>query len=271
MAMFCCSGNKTVLPDEMKPLTAEQQQMKESQDAKVATSCQRSVAACCCFAILDRDDASDLVTKDVSSDPSLYQRLCMCQCSPRPRPPSGIEMIPELRGLAGVTLQQGDHETSGSLQTLKWGYFDPDKRVFEMAVFGGFYSPTTGVWTEPINVLWCFLANLGRTANYTYRFEFSEDYHNADIRIKANPLALCGLCCPCIPAWFTLPKCISTTTMTQPPDVKDGSVWDRFNGKCGMEPKFYYKLIEVMDVNGQPGRFYDQLTLSAPKQQMITF
>mmetsp|Transcript_41899 Transcript_41899/g.84484 ORF Transcript_41899/g.84484 Transcript_41899/m.84484 type:complete len:269 (+) Transcript_41899:34-840(+) len=268
--MFCCSA-KSIQAEEIRPLTEEERVMKDAQEAKVATPTQRCVASLCCFQIIDRDETSDLVTKDTTPAPSLYTRCCMCQCSPRPRPHAGLEMVPELRGLAGVTLQSGDHTTAGSLQTQKWGYFDPDKRVMEMAVFGGFYQSTQGLWTEPISPLWCFLANLGRTANYTYRFEFTEDYREADIKIKGNPLFLCCICCPCIPAWFTLPSCISVTNMKQTADSKDGTAWDRFNGTCGSEPQFYYKLLEVLDVNGQPGRYFDKFQLSAPKQQMITF
>lgn len=244
--------------------------MQSEQDAKVAGPLQRCIANCCCFGIIDRDDSSDLVTQEMTGAPSLYQRLCMCQCSPRPKPQTGLELVPELRGLAGVSLQDGTHTTAGSLQTVKWGSFDPETRVAELAVFGGFYQSTTGVWTEPVNCLWCCLANLGRTANYSYRFEFSEDYSFADIKIKGNPLVFCGCCCPCIPAWCTIPSCISQTNMKQSEGIDDGTSWDRYNGLCGAEPKFYYKLIEVLDVNGQPGRFYDRLPIKAPKQQMLT-
>jgi len=170
-----------------------------------------------------------------------------------------------------VSLQKGDHETAGSLQTVKWGSYDPDKRVAELAVFGGFYQPTQGIWTEPISLLWCCLGNLGRTANYTYRFEFSQDYKECDIKIKGNPLVFCCCCCPCIPAWFTVPSCISTTNMKQTKGSTDGTSWDRFNGVLWFEPTFYYQLIEVIDADGAPGKYYDQLALNAPKQQMVTF
>jgi len=269
--MLCCSSGKEQIPEEAKPLTQADRQRKAEQDAKVVGGCARCVASCCCMAIIDREDAKELVTQDTSSEPSLYQRLCMCQCAPRSRPHAGIEMIPELQGLAGVTLQKGDHETAGSLQTLKWGTFDADKRVMEMAVFGGFYSNTTGVWTEPVNLLWCFLANLGRTANYTYRFEFSEDWQYADIKIKGNPLFVCCLCCTCIPAWLAIPDCITKQTMRQSQDSENGSAWDRFDSRCSAEPRFYYKLIEVIDFKGDAGPFHKELDLSAPKQQMITF
>merc|ERR1711972_914264 len=78
--------------------------------------------------------------------PSLFSRLCWCQWSPVPRQLSGLEEVEQVRGLAGVTLQHGDHETEGSLETMKWGVYNKETRTVRMAPFGSFYQKyTTGL------------------------------------------------------------------------------------------------------------------------------
>mmetsp|Transcript_78230 Transcript_78230/g.176794 ORF Transcript_78230/g.176794 Transcript_78230/m.176794 type:complete len:272 (+) Transcript_78230:99-914(+) len=271
--MFCCSAQQVGAQDEIRPLTSEEQKEKDEQDAKVASKYALFVATCCCLKVQDRDYSSEiLVMREIGDAPSLYQRLCMCQWKPTARPPSGIEKIPQIRGLAGVTMQSGDHSTAGSLQTLKWGYWDSETRVFELPIFGGFEGgSTTGVWTEPITPLWCCLMNLGRTANYTYRFEFSPDFQHADIRIKGNPCVFCCVCCPCCPAWCTIPQWCTSTSMRQAEDSNSGSHWERFNGKCCRKQEYYYDLLEVIDHNGEPGPFANKLPLKSPKQFMISY
>jgi len=231
----------------------------------------RCLSACCCLDLKARDEATELVTKSTSAQPSLYQRLCMCQCAPQDRLPSGLELVPQLQGLAGVLLQDGDHETGGTLFTLKWASFDREKRTMEIPVFGGFYGgSTTGVWTQPLEVRWCCLMNLGRTGNYTYRLEFNEDFSFADIRVFGNPLVLCCCCFPCIPAWFEMPRCIASPTMRQSEGSSDGTSWDRFEARFGGEPEFYYRLLQVLDDKGQRGPHYDRIS-TAPRQMVVTF
>merc|ERR1719396_256963 len=130
-----------------------------------------------------------MLSDNATQQPSMFQRFCLCQCGPEARTLSGIEKNPKLRGLAGVTLQDGAHETAGSLQTLKWGMYDESKKELTLSVFGGFkpgYGGTTGQWTEPVEAQWCFLMNLARCANFTYVFRFDEDYMRADIDIEGN-------------------------------------------------------------------------------------
>mmetsp|Transcript_9066 Transcript_9066/g.28311 ORF Transcript_9066/g.28311 Transcript_9066/m.28311 type:complete len:317 (-) Transcript_9066:244-1194(-) len=315
MSVFCCNSKDGPGPqDEIRPLTQDEERKRIEKDAQAATSCQKFVAStCCCLGIEDRNNSPEfMVLTDMSAPPSLLQRLCFCQCSPQLRQPTGVDRVPQLRGLAGVTVQAGEHTTSGSLQTLKWGYFDSEKRALELPVFGGCYGTgsTTGLWTEPITPLWCFLMNWGRLANYSYRFEFSEDFRSADIKLKGNPCTVCcvpfsclacisvpmmssvsslpmmssvagfspmiscaaGLSCclPCMPAWFTCPKCCVDISMRQHADSQDGSHWERYNAQCGGEPKYYYDLLEVFDSTGKPARFVEKLPLEVPRQFMIT-
>jgi len=234
---------------------------------------QRAVTACCCLAIKERDTAPDwMVLQTMSDEPSLLQRLCFNQCGPRARSLSGIEMVPQLAGLAGITVQNGDVATSGSLHTLKWGGpYNPQSREMDLPVFGSFHgSSTTGVWTEPTvplsqSALWCCLMNLGRVASYTYRFKFSEDYQEATIGIRGNPLVLCCCCFPCIPAWFEVPASCATMSMKQNRNSKGGTSWERFNNG-----KKLYTLEQVWTSDGTPGPFFPQSLSSTPQQVMVT-
>jgi len=157
-----------------------------------------SLAACCCLKVHDRDTVGEWMLSPETLAPSLFQRLCMCQWQQETREASEIELDPRLRGLAGVTLQDGDHSTSGSLQTMKWASYDPETRVASQQVFGGFGGTAgTGAWSEDASsVMWMFLMNLGRWAGYRYRFSFSEDYKNVDIDVQGNACVLCCCCCP---------------------------------------------------------------------------
>lgn len=230
-----------------------------------------SCVSCCCLKIEESETADEWMLRPNTLEPSLFQRLCLCQCSEEERRPSGILLVPEISGLAGVTLQLGDHATAGSLQTLKWTTYDQTKRTATMQVFGGFGGAAgTGQWTEPPNSLhWMFLMNLGRCGNYTYRFTFSEDFRYSDIDIQCNPLPLCCICIPCIPAWCTVPRCCVSYDMRQTSDSKDGSTWDRYSSKCGGEKEFTYKLVQVFTENGDEGEQFKELA-TAPKQVMIT-
>jgi len=238
---------------------------------------QSCMAACCCLEIKQRDVVNEwMLSTNETKAPSLCQRLCFCQCGPSVRKPSGIEAVPQLRGLAGVMVQAGDHNTAGSLQTLKWANWDPVKRQADLQVWGGFSGcgrgSEVGLWTEPVKPLWCFLMNLARVGNYTYRFKFSEDYRRADIGISGNPLIFCCscLCIPCMPGWLFVPKCITAFEMVQADDSTDGSSWKRNNSVCGSEFKFFYNLQEVFTPEGQPAKYHDKLTM-APQQVMITY
>jgi len=271
--MFCCSASAGEPIDEIRLLSEPEKQEMQAKNAKVVTCCQRSLAACCCLKVEERDDvAVYLVLRNESLPPSCFQRWCMCVCAPQPREPSGLEMVPELRGLAGVAMQHGEDDSSGSLLTMKWGEYDPASRVYELALFDGFYgSNTTGVWTEPVEAPWCCLMNMARCANYSYRLEFSEDFRTADIRTRCNPCVLCCCCCPWIPAWFTVPKCCLDSTMKQHDDSQDGRSWERHSSRCGGTPRLSHHLLQVFDSFGQTGPYKHKLAVKTPKQVMITF
>lgn len=170
------------------------------------------LAMCCCVEEQPRETLPQwmLLNTNASAQPSLMQRL-LCQCGPEARVSNGIEDIPEIRGVAGGLLQSAppDWPTKGSVQTLKYCKFDKEKRVATIQVFGGFGGPSSvGLWTEPGgSCKWYFLINLARCCNYSYRFEFSEDWRHADIKIMAN---FCCVCCvpPCFPACCALPDCL---------------------------------------------------------------
>jgi len=236
--------------------------------------------SCCCLKVQDRDTAPDwLLFQKSTGPPSLYPRLCWCMCSPEDRVENDIGKIEALRGLAGVTIQDGTHSTAGSLETLKWGQWDPEKRVLVQSVFGGFYSHTgLGLWTEPTtpcykSVLWSFLMNLARTNMYQYRFEFSEDFRRADIRIQGNIAFLCCICCPFCPAWFTVPQWCNEQYMIQAADSTDGTHFERYCGVCGLcggKASKYYDLRTAWYADGQKGPAHDAVVLLAPKQVQIT-
>lgn len=235
---------------------------------------QECLASCCCLKIEDRDSVGEWMLAPETPPPSLLQRLCFCQCAPAVRPTSGLEFDEQLRGLAGVTLQYGDHDTAGSLQTLKWGKYDPSTRVLDLPVFSGWWGPfpSTGHWTEPASKYhWYFLENLARVAGYTYEFRFSEDKRSADIKIKGNIGVLCCACFPCCPRWFTVPDCCVAFDMRESSDCSDGTHWDRYSSSCGGEKKFTYNLVTVINSDGSKGPYYEKLALQAPKQMLITF
>lgn len=195
---------------------------------------------------------------------------------------SGLGEISQLRGIAGITVQDGHHDTAGSLETLKWskGKYDPERRMIDVSVFGGFYDHSKlGLWTEPttplcLSCLWACLMNVARQANYSYRFQFSEDLRSADIRIRGNVCILCGCCLPCFCCPFcpsvTFPKWCCNHSMKQADDSEHGTHWERYKGVCGATPKKYYDLRTVFNADGTDGPFIDKLPLQTPKQVQIT-
>jgi len=265
-------------PDPSENISFMLDEKRAREPTQVIGPIQSAITGCCCLRLQSRDTAPEWMLQAAESEaPSLYMRLCTCQWAPAPRVPSGIEKVPGLAGLAGITLQYGDHTTAGSLETLKWGEWDPEKRTLKLTVFGGFYSKwSTGFWTEPTaplwrSALWCFLMNLARNQNYTYLFEFAEDYRSANIKISGNPLFLCCVCCPCIPAWFTIPDCCTKQVLEQADDSKDGTHWIRKNASCGGTPEFYYDLYTVWNFDGSPTKEVDRILEKTNQQVMVTF
>ena len=112
----------------------------------------RCFANLCCQEVRSRDDVSTWMLSDnADAEPSLLQRVCLLQCGPEARTPSTIIKVPELAGLAGITVQSDTGQGStGSLQTLKWAIYDEETRVARMQVFGGWGGhASVGWWTEP--------------------------------------------------------------------------------------------------------------------------
>ncbi|EOD24641.1 hypothetical protein EMIHUDRAFT_435421 [Emiliania huxleyi CCMP1516] len=182
-------------------------------------------------------------------------------------------MISPPKSLERIFISIGKHSTGGSIQTLKWSTWDPDSRVAHLEVFGGYGgSSHTGQWTEPPGCLWLFLINLGRCCDYSYRFEFSEDYRRAEILIEAN---LCCCCClpipPCLPAWFVLPgSCVRFEAIQADEGSNDGTDWVRQSSICGGDFSYTYNLVEVYQEDGSPGRFHADLATYAPASMMIS-
>jgi len=227
---------------------------------------------CCCVSIRRRDDVAQWMLLDEhTEDPSLLSR-CLCNCAPAPRLPGGIEKEPRIAAFAGVTVQKAppDWPTQGSLQGLKFTPFDPVTRVAEKQVFGGFGGlPDTGTWTEPASdCKWYVLMSLARCGNYTYSFEFDEDFRRADIKIKLNPCFLCT-CVPCVPAWCTVPDSLAKFDMVQADDSTDGSEWIRRSSSGGKPLKESYRLRVVYNPDGTPGRFHGDL-VEAPEQMIVS-
>jgi len=232
----------------------------------------RATAACCCVRVMARDEALEAMLGPTTepSGPSLFSRLCWCQCSPVARQPPNLEAFPDLNTVvSGVSLQKGEHITAGSLQTMRAGRWDAATRTVTTDVFGGFWMrENTGTWTEPAgSILWYSLMFLARAASYRYDVVFSEDLQSADIWIKCNPL----FCVPCLPPCCTVPRCISKQTMVQSDDSIKGDHWLRMSGSFGKEPTFFYDLFVVYDSSGTPTRFADQVPASAPAQVQISF
>jgi hypothetical protein len=171
---------------------------------------------CCCVTLVPRDTIGQAMLLDMrsSTPPSLLERM-LCMCKPIPRIASGIEEVPEISALAGATLQRGDHPTRGSVQTLKWAIFDKTKRVAIMEVFGGSrLNNQLGQWASAQGPEWefkpvssgCF-TNCLRLCDWTYKFEFTEDWRHGALpstSASGRPHRSCpkltGLCASCLSA-----------------------------------------------------------------------
>ena len=229
-------------------------------------------ATCCCVSILPRETLPQWMLVDTLADtpPSLFHKLCLCECGATPRVAGGIGAVPELAGMAGATLQRGEHSTAGSVQTLKWGRYDPATRTVKVEVFGGFGAHhSTMMWTEPVRCPWCCLINLARFCDYSYKFRFSEDFKHADIAIMSN----CCCLLPCVPSWCAVPGACAAFEMTQveePGRSLDGTHWSRNSSTCGGPFKKSYDLVEVFSADGQPGRFHADFAAYAPQLMLIS-
>jgi len=243
----------------------------------------RCFANLCCQEVRSRDDVSTwMLSNNADAEPSLLQRVCLLQCGPEARTPSTIIKVPELAGLAGITVQSDTGQGStGSLQTLKWAIYDEETRVARMQVFGGWGGhASVGWWTEPADERqWNCLINVARLCNYTYEFRFSTDYRHADIYIQGNLTGGCfplipGL--PCVPAWFTIPSCcihfeMEQTDFAGPGQALDGKNWIRKSYCCGKAFQVNeYELAQVYDSDGNKNDEYFDRIEQAPMALLIS-
>jgi hypothetical protein len=265
--MFCCS---------VSGIAANREVFANSFKRKEEPGCfSKTVLSCCCLKLRNNAEVDEwmVVHNAETQPPSLFRRLLLCQWSATERKPSGLELIPQLRGLGGVLLQDGTHTTAGTLLTLKYGDYDPEKRELTVSVYGGFQqASTTGNWTEDVNLIWCCLMNLARSANYSYIMTFTPDYKQATIDISGN---LC-CCIPCLPRWTTVPRSIVAFSMVQdmPPGPLakvNGTIWSRRTSIFGGEPQDYYKLVTVVNSDGSKGPYFDRLAEVAPQYSMTTY
>lgn len=194
---------------------------------------------------------------------SCFTSCCLCLSSTPPRTEGGIEKVPQLKALAGTSVQSGDHATSGTIQTLKWSKYDPKSHTLLLSVFGGASDPDAlGTWSEPDTCLWRFLIPLARSCDYLYLFKFSEDNRRLDIDVKVN----CCCCLPCVPAWCNLPAaCFGEHGAYQVDGSTDGSRWVRSkNGKK------YYDLIVVTGSDGTPNENFAEHFAYPPDTMLLS-
>jgi len=240
------------------------------EDLSEVSAVMACLSSCCCQEFRPRSEVNDwmILSSNAEAQPSLLQRCCLCQCAPDERVNNGIDSIPQISSLAGATLQAGEHSTGGSVQTLKWCRFDKEQRVAQLQVFGGFGGrSSTGLWTEPPSYLWICAINVARLCNYSYKFEFSEDWRHADIKIKGN---CTGCLFPCCPACVQVPDCLAKFDMTQQDDSTDGRAWIRASSTCGGPMKESYRLLEVYKPDGSDGAYLSKLTEFAPTQMLLS-
>lgn len=228
----------------------------------------------CCVELKRRERLNEWMILDDNAHaaPSLIERL-LCRCTSAARSNSHIADVPQIRGLAGATLQRGppDWRTSGSVQTLKWSHFDEEKRVATLQVFGGFGGlPSSGLWTEKDVLAWYCLINLGRLCNYSYRFEFYDDWRSADIKIMSNCCGCVPCCLPCCPAWCTVPDWLMKFNAVQVGEKVDGSHWVRNSSYFGAPMQYSYDLVEVVRPDGSPGAYFDDLAKVAPEAMLVS-
>ena len=206
--------------------------------------------------------------------PSLVQTCCFCSLNER-RVISGLAEVPELRGLAGITMQVGGG-AENNVQTAKWATFDPKARIaitrnVSGAVCCGMCaSSQLSTWVVGLPKGCPFLCCLSfsmsmcqRQCDCGYKFIFDESYSRADIKILVN----CCPCIPCVPAWCQLPDSLVKFEMVQEvtDGRMDGSHWIRNSSQCGGPMKKTYDLKEVFLPDGSPGRFHHSFVENAPK------
>jgi len=153
----------------------------------------------------------------------LLEAIVLDEYSPdgrRKRTPSGMETVEEIQNLTGL-LHQNDiegieHSTEGTVCTLKWCDFDKETRVAEMVVYGRNGGKHTGQWSFYDDGNWTrFVIPLLRLFEYSYRFNFSEDWQRAEIEIGFL-------------GWY-VPRWLMAFDMEQTPESVNGSQWLRTN------------------------------------------
>ena len=211
-----------------------------------------------------------LVNKDMGS--SCIDR-CLCKPGNPIRVESGLASVPQLYGLAGVTMQapldpEKPHFSAGNLMSLRWGEFREEQRELTVQVHGGFGGPkaNTGAFNLPDSLKWRCISTVARLSNYTYTLYFSEDWKHADIKIYLNP---CGVCLPCCPAWCQVYDQCAKFDMVQAEGFEDGTRWVRRASFLNAPHEDYYYLVTVVNADGTDGPFADQFTKFAPENMVV--
>lgn len=146
---------------------------------------------CCCTRTEPKEAIPTLLLGDDSMRaPSLVQ-LCCFLSSSEVRVNSGIESIPEIAGLAGVTMQT-DGGAENNVQTLKWAIFDAQRRTAltrnvagaRVCGVGGSSQLATWVIALPSScpALCCItwgMSCIHRQCDFTYKFVFDDDWRRA--------------------------------------------------------------------------------------------
>lgn len=211
-----------------------------------------------------------------TSPPSMAQNCCFLSFSEQ-RVDGGVADVPEIRGLAGVTMQT-DGGAENNVQTLKWAIFDKQRRTLRTrnvggAVCLGMQSSQLATWLIALPsssfglCCWSTLMSMcARPCDFGYEFSFDETWRRADIAIVLN----CCPCVPCVPAWCRCPSSLVKFEMVQDSTSTDGTHWMRNSSACGGPMKKSYELKEVFHVDGSPGRFHHLFAERAPQAYYMT-
>lgn len=234
------------------------------------------VEAACCVHAEPRETLADRLLLREELPLSAVQACCFCSGG-ETRVDSGIRDVPEIAGLAGITMQT-DGGAENNVQTLKWATFDRARRRAKTrnnsgaVCCGTLATSQLSSWVVGLPGsclgLCCMslcMSCVQRQCDFTYLFEFSEDWRRADIRILLN----CCCCVPCGKAWCRLPDWLVRFDMVQADGVADGSHWHRNSSSCGGPMKRTYELKAIFREDGTPARFHDIFVERAPRTYLM--
>lgn len=240
------------------------------------------VECCCCTRSEPKGAIPRLLLLETTMNPpSLLQQCCFCSFD-ETRVIAGIDKVPELRGLAGITMQTDGGGAENNVQTLKWAIFDRETRevrtrnVAGSTCCGNVASSQLATWVvglpwaagtcAQLCLISCGMSCCHRQCDFQYRFIFDPDWRRADIKCMMN----CCPCVPCMPAWCQVPDCLVKFDMVQAEGVSDGTHWHRNSASCGGPMKPLYELKTVFNSDGTPGPFHHLYVERAPRTYYMT-